>query len=312
MFAILGLWRPEAKNKILFVPRTERYDLFRRPERYLLGIGPRQQASQEKWDQDARQSLLHEVFFQDHDLPQPANNGDANGGAEIEGPLWIKSEGKKNWKKYYFILRQSGLYHVPRGKKPIPCPEKDLIPVVPSFGPCQVYQGVGWKKKFKSPTDFTMAVKPPHIQVKSPKHIRYICAESEIVLQQWYTMIRILKNKKQILENYNLALAKMQIGTGKEELRQELLLQKAAGLAAHFQDPGTYSQQQNDPINPHNVTGDSRLTVAGSHGGSNSEVIKFYPSSSSRTFYFSLPIFPTNCNSSFVMALTFTMYERAT
>ncbi|TRY62924.1 hypothetical protein TCAL_10889 [Tigriopus californicus] len=275
MFAILGLWRPEAKNKILFVPRTERYDLFRRPERYLLGIGPRQKSSQEKWDQDARQSLLHEVFFQDQDLPHSSNNGDPNGSAEIEGPLWIKSEGKKTWKKYYFILRQSGLYHVARGKKPIPCPEKDLIPVVPSFGPCQVYQGVGWKKKFKSPTDFTLAVKPPHIQVKSPKHIRYICAESEIVLQQWYTMIRILKNKKQMLENYNLALAKMQIGTGKEELRQELLLQKATGLASHFQDPGTYSQQQNDPINPRNVTGDSRLTASGSHGGSNSEQNSF-------------------------------------
>lgn len=48
-------------------------------------------------------------FFQNIGSPVP----------EIEGPLYIKVESKKSWKKYYCVLRQSGLYYIPKGKNKV-------------------------------------------------------------------------------------------------------------------------------------------------------------------------------------------------
>ena len=59
--------------------------------------------------------------------------------------------------------------------------------------PRQVYYGIGWKKKYKAPSDFCFAIKHPQIQVKAPKHTRYLCADDGRTLQQWMTAIRVAK-----------------------------------------------------------------------------------------------------------------------
>ena len=57
----------------------------------------------------------------------------------------------------------------------------------------QVYYGIGWKKKYKAPSDFCFAIKHPQIQVKAPKHTRYLCADDARTLHQWMMAIRVAK-----------------------------------------------------------------------------------------------------------------------
>ena len=36
---------------------------------------------------------------------------------QLEGPLWLKAEGKKSWKKFHFILRDGNLFQTTKSKK---------------------------------------------------------------------------------------------------------------------------------------------------------------------------------------------------
>lgn len=182
----LLLWTRDSKNKLLFLERPDKYDLFLRPEQYIL-IGSSSQKNADL-DDDGRNTLIEEFF-----------SSTGVGVPEVEGPLFLKSEGKKVWKKYYFVLRASGLYYCPKGKSSRS--SKDLV-CLTTLEVNQVYYGVGWKKKYKAPSDWCFAIKHPHLQAKSSKYIKYLCAEDPCTLAQWVMGIRIAKSGKRLLENY--------------------------------------------------------------------------------------------------------------
>lgn len=127
-----------------------------------------------------------------------------NGGLpSIEGPLYIKTDSRKGWKKYYSVLRASGLYYYKDKASRSP---KDLV-CLATFDVNQVYYGVGWKKKYKSPTEHCFAIKHPCLQQpKSTKYVKYVCAEDEHTLHKWMSAIRVVKYGQQLLENYEAAL----------------------------------------------------------------------------------------------------------
>uniref|UniRef100_T1JB27 Ras-associating domain-containing protein n=1 Tax=Strigamia maritima TaxID=126957 RepID=T1JB27_STRMM len=181
----LLMWTRDSKNKLHFVERPEKYNLFVNPEDYLL-IG----SSSEKGvdlDDEAKNTLVEE-FFSGSGVLVP----------ELEGILYLKSEGKKAWKKHFFVLRASGLYYCPKGKSKS---SRDLL-CLTTFDANHIYLGVGWKKKYKAPTDYCFAIKHPQIQTKSSKYMKFLCAEDNESLKQWVMGMRIAKFGRQLLENY--------------------------------------------------------------------------------------------------------------
>ncbi|XP_012288532.1 abnormal cell migration protein 10 isoform X2 [Orussus abietinus] len=181
----LLLWTRDSKNKLLFVERPDKTHLFLSPERFLLGPSDRSTA---EYDDHSRNILLEE-FFSSSNVGVP----------EVEGPLYLKSDSKKGWKRYHFILRASGLYYWPKEKART---ARDLV-CLATFDVNQVYYGVGWKKKYKAPTDFCFAVKHPRLQQpKSTKYIKFLCAEDNASLERWMVAIRVAKYGRQLMENY--------------------------------------------------------------------------------------------------------------
>ncbi|KFD71200.1 hypothetical protein M514_04954 [Trichuris suis] len=179
------MWTENSPNRLLFTERSDKYDMFCCPENYLLDHTHSDRNS--VFGLDARQQLIEEFFTPSRVQPP-----------ELEGPLYLKSDGKKSWKKYLFVLRGSGLYYVPKGKSKS---SKDLTCLM-NFDVVQVYSAVGWKKKYKAPSNYGFALKHPQIQVKASKYIKYLCAEDEKTCQRWIACIRIAKNGRQLLQNY--------------------------------------------------------------------------------------------------------------
>nr|CAD7440010.1 unnamed protein product [Timema bartmani] len=180
----LMMWTRDSKNKLLFLERTDKIRLFTHPENYLLSHTDRGT----DFDDHARAILLEEFF-----------SSTGVGVPEVEGLLYLKADSKKGWKKHHFILRASGLYYWPKDKVKS---SRDLV-CLATFDVNQVYYGVGWKKKYKAPTDFCFAIKHPRLQQpKSTKYIKFLCAEDEATLQRWMVGIRLAKYGRQMMDNY--------------------------------------------------------------------------------------------------------------
>ncbi|CAH2034199.1 unnamed protein product, partial [Iphiclides podalirius] len=200
----LMLWTRDSKNKILFAERPEKISLFQTPEKYLLTEDDRGWSSEQ--DEHSRQVILEEFFGQSGGVSASISGHQV---PQMEGQLYLKSETKKEWKKYRFVLRPSGLYYSPKDKART---LKELV-CLATFDSNEVYIGLNWRKRYKSPTEHCFAIKHPRLQQpKSVKFIKFLCADDQPTLERWITAIRIAKHGRQLLENYRSLV---------EELTQE-------------------------------------------------------------------------------------------
>ncbi|XP_045151380.1 ras-associated and pleckstrin homology domains-containing protein 1 isoform X2 [Echinops telfairi] len=178
-------WTRDSQNKLVFMERIEKYALFKNPQNYLLG----KKETVEMADRN-KEVLLEECF-----------GGSSVTVPEIEGVLWLKDDGKKSWKKRYFLLRASGIYYVPKGKAKV---SRDLVCFL-QLDHVNVYYGQDYRSKYKAPTDYCLVLKHPQIQKKS-QYIKYLCCDDMRTLHQWVNGIRIAKYGKQLYMNYQEAV----------------------------------------------------------------------------------------------------------
>ncbi|XP_057707621.1 ras-associated and pleckstrin homology domains-containing protein 1a isoform X1 [Corythoichthys intestinalis] len=178
-------WTRDSQNRLMFTERIEKYALFKNPQNYLLGRKETCEMAERN-----KEALLEECFA-----------GSSVSVPEMEGVLWLKEDGKKSWKKRYFLLRASGIYYVPKGKAKS---SRELACFL-QLDHVNVYHGQDFKSKYKAPTDFCMVLKHPQIQKKS-QYIKYICCDDVRTLQQWVNSIRIAKYGKQLYINFQEAM----------------------------------------------------------------------------------------------------------
>ncbi|XP_044071563.1 ras-associated and pleckstrin homology domains-containing protein 1-like isoform X2 [Siniperca chuatsi] len=178
-------WTRDSQNRLMFTERIEKYALFKNPQNYLLGRKETCEMAERN-----KEALLEECF-----------GGSSVSVPEMEGVLWLKEDGKKSWKKRYFLLRASGIYYVPKGKAKA---SRDLVCFL-QLDHVNVYHGQDYKSKYKAPTDYCMVLKHPQIQKKS-QYVKYLCCDDVRTLQQWINSIRIAKYGKQLYINFQEAM----------------------------------------------------------------------------------------------------------
>uniref|UniRef100_A0A8D0AEQ8 Ras association (RalGDS/AF-6) and pleckstrin homology domains 1b n=1 Tax=Sander lucioperca TaxID=283035 RepID=A0A8D0AEQ8_SANLU len=236
-------WTRDSHNKLMFIERIEKYALFKNPQNYLLG----RKETSEMADRN-KEALLEECFC-----------GGSVSVPEIEGILWLKEDGKKSWKKRYFLLRASGIYYVPKGKAKA---SRDLVCFL-QLDHVNVYYGQDYRSKYKAPTDYCLALKHPQIQKKS-QYIKYLCCDDVRTLHQWVNGIRIAKYGKQLYVNYQEAMKRTEAAYDWSSLSTSSIRSGSSSASIH-------ESQSN-----HSGHSDSGVDTGSSHGRSQSVVSSIF------------------------------------
>jgi hypothetical protein len=117
---------------------------------------------------------------------------------DITSILYIKDKNRKIWKKSTCILRQSGIYQMPKSSSS----KRDLICLLKFDSNMHIYYAKNWIESLRSPTSYGFALKYAHIQKKSNKYIHYLCTNTYDECQRWINGIRIIQYGIQLYKNY--------------------------------------------------------------------------------------------------------------
>jgi hypothetical protein len=237
-------WPRDNKNVFIFKKNTAKYGLMENPLKFFprhLGTESKN-VTKEKQAERAKKILVSEYFSSSGRVP------------EIDGVLYMKDGYRKPWKKFYFMLRASGLYQSTKGKSTAP---KHLVKFV-TFHDHDLYLGINFKKVLHSPSQYCFCLKPTKgpLNPATAKDVKVFCAETAQSLTTWMAGIRMAKYGVHLHNNYKKAFSTSTEGTSTEDrkmLRKESATtsvgQPLCSTLQHC-SPSTHSPRSHSPVQP--------------------------------------------------------------
>ncbi|KAM9250073.1 growth factor receptor-bound protein 14 [Dugong dugon] len=178
---VLSSWGMEEDNKLYFRKNYAKYEFFKNPMYFF----PEHMVSfATETNGEISPTQILQMFLSSSTYP------------EIHGFLHAKEQGKKSWKKIYFLLRRSGLYFSTKGTSK----EPRHLQFFSEFGNSDIYVSLAGKKKHGAPTNYGFCFKPN--KAGGPRDLKMLCAEEEQSRTCWLTAIRLLKYGMQLYQNY--------------------------------------------------------------------------------------------------------------
>ncbi|XP_030343721.1 growth factor receptor-bound protein 14 isoform X1 [Strigops habroptila] len=174
-------WVMEEENKLYFRKNYAKYEFFKNP----LSFFPDHMIS---FPSETHAAVSHsgilQMFLSSSTYP------------EIHGYLHAKEQGKKSWKKLYFLLRRSGLYFSTKGTSK----EPRHLQFFCEFSNSDMYMSLTGKKISGAPTNYGFCFKPN--KSGGTRDLKQLCADDEQSRTCWMTAIRLLKYGMQLYQNY--------------------------------------------------------------------------------------------------------------
>ncbi|XP_045415155.1 growth factor receptor-bound protein 14 isoform X1 [Lemur catta] len=181
LIEVLSNWGMEEENKLYFRKNYAKYEFFKNPMYFF----PEHMVSfATETNGEISPTQILQMFLSSSTYP------------EIHGFLHAKEQGKKSWKKIYFLLRRSGLYFSTKGTSK----EPRHLQFFSEFGNSDIYVSLAGKKKHGAPTNYGFCFKPN--KAGGPRDLKMLCAEEEQSRTCWVTAIRLLKYGMQLYQNY--------------------------------------------------------------------------------------------------------------
>ncbi|XP_075896077.1 growth factor receptor-bound protein 14 isoform X2 [Nelusetta ayraudi] len=178
---VLSGWGMDTDSRLYFRKNFAKYEFFRKP----LDFFPDHMVSLSGETNGTRdQSQLLQTFLNSSACP------------EVHGHLHAKEQSRKSWRKFFFVLRRSGLYFSNKGTSKDP----RHLQLIASFTDGDVYSLLSARKLHGAPTDYGLCVK--FSKSSSARDLKLLCADDEQTRTCWITAMRLFKYGTQLYQNF--------------------------------------------------------------------------------------------------------------